>query len=99
MILVTGATGRTGGAAARTLRRSDAPVRALVRDRRKAAGLERAGVELVEGDLAKPETLARARAGAEKVLLVAAASPDTPRIERNLVDAAAKAREHASAFR
>src|SRR5262245_61517094 len=55
MILVTGATGRIGGEAARLLRRRGVPVRALVRDPAKAQELADAGIEVVQGDQTRPE--------------------------------------------
>jgi uncharacterized protein YbjT (DUF2867 family) len=92
MILVTGATGKTGGATARALRAAGVPVRALVRDRKKAADLARLGVTLVEGDLDRPESLQAACEGVERVLLVSTATPETPRLEGNLVQAAVRAK-------
>jgi uncharacterized protein YbjT (DUF2867 family) len=91
MILVTGATGKTGGATARALRAAGVPVRALVRDRKKAAHLDRLGVTLAEGDLGRPESLQAACDGVDGVLLVSTATPETPRLEGNLVQAAARA--------
>jgi uncharacterized protein YbjT (DUF2867 family) len=61
MILVTGATGLNGKAIVREFARQKHEVRALVRDpaRASATGLdELAGVQLVEGDMRRPETLA-----------------------------------------
>ena len=57
-ILVTGATGKTGGEVALQLLSAGFPVRALVRrnDSRSAA-LHRAGAEIVVGDLADPQAL------------------------------------------
>lgn len=54
--LVTGATGFIGGKLVRALQREGYAVRALVRDARRAAGLD--GVELFEGDLLEPDSLA-----------------------------------------
>ncbi len=52
MILVTGATGKSGSEIVKQLSEAGAPVRALVRNSQKAAGLSAlAGVEIVEGDL------------------------------------------------
>jgi uncharacterized protein YbjT (DUF2867 family) len=49
--LVTGATGFVGGRLARALAGGGSEVRALVRDRGRAAPLEREGIELHEGDV------------------------------------------------
>jgi uncharacterized protein YbjT (DUF2867 family) len=64
-ILVTGSTGHQGGAAARHLLAEGWHVRALVRDPSKPAalGIERAGAELVVGDLLDRSSLDRAAAG------------------------------------
>lgn len=71
-ILVTGATGNQGGAAARHLLADGWHVRALVRDAAKPASLEiaRAGAELIPGDLLDPASLARAVEGAYGVYSV-----------------------------
>jgi len=66
-ILVTGATGRQGGAVARHLmKQPDVAVRALTRDRNKPAAraLAEYGVEIVEGDLENASSIERALEGA-----------------------------------
>jgi uncharacterized protein YbjT (DUF2867 family) len=68
MILVTGATGFIGPKVVNALRERGQEVRALVRDRSRAGELNAWGVELVEGDVTKPETLRAAVAGAETVV-------------------------------
>jgi nucleoside-diphosphate-sugar epimerase len=70
--LVTGATGFTGGHLARGLAARGRRVRALVRDRRRAADLESSGIEIVEGDVRDRDALARAVAGVERVYHIAA---------------------------
>jgi uncharacterized protein YbjT (DUF2867 family) len=70
MILVLGATGMFGGRVARGLVEAGQPVRALVRDRDKGADLHAAGAELAVADLDRPETLAPALEGVERVFLV-----------------------------
>jgi len=64
-VLVTGATGFTGGHLARGLMARGDAVTAMIRPsaRTAAAGLERDGIALVEGDLANPGSLRPALAG------------------------------------
>jgi dihydroflavonol-4-reductase len=72
MMLVTGASGFIGSAVARALLTRGERVRVLMRpssDRRNVAGLD---VEIVEGDLMVPESLAPAVAGCGGVFHVAA---------------------------
>lgn len=75
-VLVTGATGFTGGHLAATLARRGHHVRALVRarsrDRFQTSPLPALGVELVEGDLADRASLERATRGVEVVYHIAA---------------------------
>ncbi|GAA1865765.1 NmrA/HSCARG family protein [Pseudonocardia ailaonensis] len=65
-VLVTGATGKQGGAVARALRAAGTEVHGLVRnpESARASALADLGVHLVEGDLDQPETLKRALDGA-----------------------------------
>jgi len=63
--LVTGATGFVGGRLARALSADGVAVRALVRDRGRAADLERAGVELHEGDVTHAPSLSGAGTGVD----------------------------------
>jgi nucleoside-diphosphate-sugar epimerase len=71
-VLVTGATGFTGGHLARALAGSGQAVRALVRDVARAGDLERAGIELVAGDLRDSASLERAMRGVDVVYNIAA---------------------------
>jgi dihydroflavonol-4-reductase len=75
-VLVTGATGFTGGHLARTLAGRGYAVRALVRPssltKPAARALEAAGVTLVAGDLTDAAAVARACAGVEVVYHIAA---------------------------
>ncbi len=78
MILVAGATGLVGGEAARQLRARGLEVRGMVRaasDAGKVAGLEKAGVSIVRGDLRQPESLAAACRGVEAVVTTVSAMP------------------------
>jgi nucleoside-diphosphate-sugar epimerase len=71
-VLVTGATGFTGGHLARALAARGEQVRALVRSRTVASGLSRDGIELAEGDLRDPAAIERAIRGVEVVYHIAA---------------------------
>lgn len=74
-VLVTGATGFTGGHLARHLAARGETVRALVRETSDAAArhtLETAGIELVFGDVTNPAHVARAAAGVEVIHHIAA---------------------------
>ena len=91
MILVTGATGTTGGELVRLLAEADAPVRALVRSPEKAASIQRLGVETAVGDFEQPDTLDAAMAGCDHLFLLSPPSPHQPEQERNAIDAAKRA--------
>ncbi|WP_030159952.1 NmrA/HSCARG family protein [Glycomyces sp. NRRL B-16210] len=71
-VLVTGATGRQGGATARSLLAAGVPVRALVRDPAtdRAKAVEALGAELVTGDLHDRDSLIKAAEGARAVFSV-----------------------------
>ena len=71
-VLVTGATGFTGGHLARGLAARGDTVRALVRDPLRARDLAEAGMTLVTGDLARRESLAPAVENVEVVYNIAA---------------------------
>jgi nucleoside-diphosphate-sugar epimerase len=75
-VLVTGATGFTGGHLAATLARQGDGVRALVRPKSRArfdrSSLPAAGVQAVEGDLGDRAALMRATEGVEVVYHIAA---------------------------
>ena len=72
-VLVTGATGFTGGHLARALRARGDDVTAMVRSREGAARMGDDGLRTVVGDLARPETLPDAvRAGYDVIYNIAA---------------------------
>ncbi len=71
-ILVTGATGFTGGHLARRLVADGEDVRALVRDVSRAQDLERLGIELIEGDLTDRQRCEQATEGVDLVYHIAA---------------------------
>ncbi|UFS96530.1 NmrA/HSCARG family protein [Nocardia huaxiensis] len=72
LVLVTGATGKQGGATARRLLAAGRPVRALVRDPETPAARELAGAgaELVVGDFDDRDSVAAAVAGVRGVFAV-----------------------------
>ena len=70
MFLITGITGKVGGAAARHLLDKGKQVRALVRDPAKAAAWSAKGVELVKGDWADPAAMTQALNGVEGAYLM-----------------------------
>jgi uncharacterized protein YbjT (DUF2867 family) len=89
VLLVTGATGLNGGAVVRRLSVRGLPVRALVRNPSKAADLaELPGVELVVGDMARPETLAEPLRGVERAVLISSSDPVMLEVQSNFIDAA-----------
>ena len=92
MILVTGASGLSGSAVIREFARQQYPVRALVRSRAKARVLETLStVELVEGDMLRPETLADALSGVERVLMISSADQQMLETQCAFIEAAKKA--------
>ena len=90
-IVVTGATGNVGSILIPKLIAMGATVRALVRDESKAQGLRDQGVEVVSGDLDKPETLEAAFSGVDKVFLITAPNPNQVTQARNAIAAAKRA--------
>src|ERR1700683_265443 len=92
MILVTGATGLNGRAIVHRLSASGVPVRALGRNIAKAASLSALpGVEIVEGDMARPETLVTALRGVERAMLISSSDPAMLEVQSNFITAAARA--------
>ncbi len=70
MILVIGATGNIGSEVTRLVVEKGADVRVLARDKAKAMAALGTKVQVVEGDLTQPESLAQAFNGVEKLFLV-----------------------------
>lgn len=92
MLLVTGGTGLTGGELVRRLAALNLPVRVLVRNAAKAAGLAALpGVEVAAGDMARPETLAGPLRGVERAMLISSSAPDMLEVQSNFIAAAAQA--------
>ncbi len=92
MILVTGATGLSGSAVIREFARQHEKVRALVRSRTKARAFEAfPTVEIVEGDMLRPQTLEAALHGVDRVLLISSADLRLVETQCTFIDAAKKA--------
>ncbi|SEP29449.1 NAD(P)H-binding protein [Amycolatopsis saalfeldensis] len=70
MFLVLGATGHVGGEVTRQLHQRGEAVRALVRDPAKAKAKLPDGVDIVQGDLERPDTLKAAMADVTGVFLM-----------------------------
>jgi uncharacterized protein YbjT (DUF2867 family) len=90
MILVTGASGRTGGELVRLLTARGKPVRALVRDAARGVPLEQLGAQVVVGDFLDPASLDRAVERARKVYLCTPPDQRKLELETNMIDAAAR---------
>lgn len=96
MIVVTGATGQLGRQTVEALLKLGVPateIAVAVRSPHNAAGLAERGVSVREADYDRPETLAPAFAGADKLLFISANGPDDLRItqHRAVVGAAKEA--------
>jgi uncharacterized protein YbjT (DUF2867 family) len=92
MILITGANGRPGAAAVREFARHGTPVRALVRDPKKADVLRALpGVDVRHGDMLWPQTLESALAGVDRVLMISNAGPEMLETQCTFIDAAVRA--------
>lgn len=90
MILLTGATGRVGSAAAKALARANIPFRALVRDPDKVA-FDPDAAEIVQGDLNDPAIVKQALQGVSRALIVMGNHPDQAKLERQFASLAADA--------
>lgn len=91
MILVTGATGKTGGAVAKELTAHNIPVRVLVRDADKAAALKEMGAEIAVGDMADEAAVSAALQGIDKAVLIMANGEHQLTMEKQFTDCAVAA--------
>jgi uncharacterized protein YbjT (DUF2867 family) len=92
--VITGATGNTGGVAAKTLLQQGHAVRVVVRDRAKAARLVELGAEVAIADIGDAAALASAFAGAKGVYVLVPpnmAAPSFRDYQRATADAIAQA--------
>jgi len=90
MILLTGATGRVGRAAASALLNAGLSFRVLVRDPAKLT-LTDSRIEVVTGDLGEAQSVQRALEGIERALIVMGNHPDQAVIERQFATLAREA--------
>jgi len=90
LALVTGASGFVGSAVARAAQQAGYRVRALVRPSSRRDNLSGLDIEIAEGDMSDPASLARALAGARFLFHVAADyrlwAPDPAQLERTNVE-------------
>jgi uncharacterized protein YbjT (DUF2867 family) len=91
MILITGATGRTGKEAAQQLVAKGVKVRALVRNPAKAAALQAAGVELAPGDAGDAAAVRRALEGVSGIAIILPNGESQLALEKQLATLAAEA--------
>lgn len=91
MILITGATGRTGKEAAQQLVAKGVKVRALVRNPVKAAALQAAGVELAPGDAGDAAAVRRALEGVSGIAIILPNGESQLALEKQLATLAAEA--------
>ena len=87
-VLITGGTGNTGTGLVASLRRAKIDVRVLIRDAQKAEPLRAAGADLIVGDLDKPETIAPAVEGVDKIYLLTWNGPTAAQQAENVLKAA-----------
>jgi len=92
MILVTGATGLNGSELVHRLSARGVHVRVLVRNTARASGLASLPmVEIVEGDMAHPETLGFPLRGVERAMLISSSDPMMLEVQSNFIEEARKA--------
>ncbi len=87
----TGATGNTGSILVPALREAGVEVRAFVRDEARSQPLKDLGAEIVVGDLDRPETIAPAVEGVDKIYLCTWNGPTQAQQVENVIAAAKKA--------
>ena len=91
MILITGATGKTGSATAKSLGEKGETFRALIRNEEKKEGLESLGGEVVIGSIDNTEVVNQSMQGVKTVLVLLPNSESQLALEKQLVDSAKQA--------
>jgi len=88
MILVTGATGKTGSAAAKSLSDRGEKFRVLIRNEEKKQELESLGADVIIGSIENVEAVDQSMDGVETVLILLPNSEGQLELEKQLVDSA-----------
>lgn len=91
MILVSGATGGIGGEVCRLLHEAKVQFRAMCRKPEQVERFKKDGIEAVLGDFDRPETLADAMQGCDRLFLITPPTPDQVDQETAAIDAAKRA--------
>ena len=91
MILITGATGKTGSATAKSLGEKGETFRALIRNEEKKEGLESLGGEVVIGSIENTEVVNQSMQDVKTVLVLLPNSESQLALEKQLVDSAKQA--------
>ena len=91
MILLTGATGKTGSATAKALSERGRKLRALIRNEEKREGIESLGGEVINGSIENKEAVDQSMVDVETALILLPNSENQLSLEKQLVDSAKQA--------
>ena len=91
MILLTGATGKTGSATAKALNEKGITFRALIRNEEKRGAIESLGGEVVIGSIENKEAVDQSMVDVETALILLPNSENQLSLEKQLVDSAKQA--------
>ncbi len=91
MILITGATGKTGSAAVQELSNQNIPFRVLIRNEEKRNQITDMGGEVIIGAIENDSALNQAMEGVQKALVLLPNSEQQLFLEKKVVDAALEA--------
>ena len=91
MILLTGATGKTGSATAKALNEKGITFRALIRNEEKRGDIESLGGEVVIGSIENKEAVDQSMGDVETALILLPNSENQLSLEKQLVDSAKQA--------
>ena len=91
MILLTGATGKTGSATAKALNERGIKFKALIRNEEKREGIESLGGEVIIGSIENKEAVDQSMVDVETALILLPNSENQLSLEKQLVDSAKQA--------